>query len=269
PNVSTGAPDPTKQTTKLVFQTDLRGGPQGTAGKDVPWASLDSAVNTTGEVLAPGYVLDLPDRGSSSLTFTAQTYPWLARLRVEDPVAFQKLLDPKKLAFRFHILAAATVLTRAEFVAQQTAQAQHLRDQILADSTASKALVALATDSTTWVNLYLSALEQAGLLLPEGSAPPIHTTPPMVSLMATLASGLLLGPAGKEITRSGNLVDFFAAVRKWYGNDNTLVGQPLPPDGQLYDLGLSHPTHFQAFNVYVPLAEFLNNLPDDDGGGLT
>src|SRR5205814_1972603 len=144
PNVNGGAPDPTKPSTKLVFQSDLRGGPQGTAGQDVPWASLDSAVNTTGEMLAPGYVLDLPDRGATSLTFTAQTYPWLRQLRETDPTAFLKIFNPKKLAFRFHILAAATVLTRAEFVAQQTSQALHLRDQILADGTASKALVVLA-----------------------------------------------------------------------------------------------------------------------------
>src|SRR5262249_45052863 len=106
PNLGPGTPDPTKQSTKLVFQTDLRGGPQGAAGQDLPWASLDAAVNTTGEVLAPGYVLDLPDRGATSLTFTAQTYPWLARLRIENPVAFANLLDPKQLRFRFHILAS-------------------------------------------------------------------------------------------------------------------------------------------------------------------
>ncbi len=50
--------------------------PQGTL-QDVPWASLVSDVNTNGENLAPGYILDLPNAGYVGRTFNVQTYPGL------------------------------------------------------------------------------------------------------------------------------------------------------------------------------------------------
>ncbi len=43
----------------LSFASNVRGSPDGTAGAGVPWASLDSALNTTGQVLAPGYAFDV------------------------------------------------------------------------------------------------------------------------------------------------------------------------------------------------------------------
>src|SRR5262249_21826159 len=149
------------------FRTDLRGAPDAAGLADVPWAGLTSEVNTAGELLAPGYVLDLENRGLVSLTFTAETYPGLAPLI--DPSAsfaalreviyarypqYRGLLDQgpqglddifpgltaiyeearqhinplegiadEEVAFRFYIQASATVLTRDEFIARQTADA--------------------------------------------------------------------------------------------------------------------------------------------------
>src|SRR5262249_50726191 len=85
-------------------------------------------------------------------------------------------IEDGDIAFKFHITASATVLTRDEFIAQQTAEAQKLRQAILADTTASTALVLLAADETAWSQLYLAALEEAGLLRPDDQAPAVRET---------------------------------------------------------------------------------------------
>src|SRR3546814_15771685 len=79
------------------------------------------------------------------------------------------------IPFRFHILAAATTMTRDEFVAFQSNEARELRDAILAADDAPPGLLALAASEADWVNLYLAALADAGLLRPEGDVPPIRT----------------------------------------------------------------------------------------------
>src|SRR5262249_27223021 len=80
------------QATRLLLQPGMHVGPPDGALKDVPWADLATEVNTTGEQLAPGYVLDLADRGYVGQTFTLQTYPELAELRQNDPAAFEAWL---------------------------------------------------------------------------------------------------------------------------------------------------------------------------------
>ena len=241
------------------FSSNLRGNPEGVL-QDVPWASLISDINTNGEILAPGYVLDLPNAGFVGRTFNVQTYPGLFDELAKDPTGLEGLPDDT-IAFRFHILATATAMTRAEFVQQQTTEALRLRSAILLDSTASVSLTVLAADAKTWTNAYFAALEQAGLLRPENEAPPIRENPQVISLMATLATGLLLGPAGNQIISSNNLVNFFEQVRKWYGNNPSLKGQESAVDLKQYDLGLSQKTHAQSFNVYVPFGEARVELP--------
>ncbi len=165
--------------------------------------------------------------------------------------------------FQFDINASATTLTRAEFVAQATQQADVLRTSILADRTAPTALQNLAADQATWENLYLAGLEQAGVLLPDGATPPIGQDPLIMSVMATLATGLLEGPAGSGIISGGNIAQFFSELLTWYGNnpdqtapvsyyndhDNPVA---VLPTASQYDLGALSPTNFEDFNVYVP-----------------
>ncbi len=167
------------------------------------------------------------------------------------------------IPFQFDINASATTLTRAEFVQQSTEQADELRTSILADSTAPTALQNLAADQTTWEDLYLAALEQAGVLLPDGTTPPVSQNPLILSVMATLATGVLAGPAGSGIISGGNLSTFFADLLNWYGDNMDQIapaatynehGNPiatLPSESQ-YDLGATLPTSFEDFNVYVP-----------------
>ena len=141
--------------------------------------------------------------------------------------------------------------------------------------------MALAADEGTWVDLYLAALEDAGLLRPDGATPPIRTQQHIVSLMTTLASGILFGPAGTEIRSSADLLGFFDQVRELYGHEQDLLAEiekwdlrqsdcfsgavPIPalPTFDDYDLALTQPTHFEAFRIYVPWVRF-----DDRGAGL-
>ncbi|HEX4609016.1 MAG TPA: putative Ig domain-containing protein, partial [Urbifossiella sp.] len=247
----------------LGLSTSLGGSP---AVADVPWASVDPVADTTGQDLASGYAVDFADRASTTLSFLVQTYP--------DGLPGGAYSDqPGATAFAFNITAAATPLTRDEYVAQQTAFALALRAGVLNDATAAPALRALAADAGNWTDLYLTALTQAGLLRPEDQPPGVHANPVLVSLQATLAAGILAGPAGNQIITGGNLVDFFNQVEKWYGADAakltpyTSVGtdsvsphEPTtyliasPPPASDFDLGLAARTHYEGFAVYVPWA---------------
>ena len=191
-----------------------------------------------------------------------------------DPTA--KLTLPKCLAlaapFLFNVTAAATPMTRDEFVAAQTSAAEELRSKVLADPTANAALINLAADDQTWVNSYLGALEESGMLQPPDQAPPIRANPKVASVMATLASGILVSAVGQQMTGSTTLTGFFEQLHQWYGdvpgtmapligydhredpNDNCECEIPVPqtPTASEFDLGLSHPTYFQSVNVFAP-----------------
>ncbi len=185
------------------------------------------------------------------------------------------------IPFRFHVVATATTMTRAEFVAYQSKEARDLRTKILTSSIAPGALLALAANEQTWVDLYLAALEDAKLLRPDGETPPIRTQQHIVSLMTTIASGILFGPAGSDIRSDGNLVGFFEQLREIYGHDQDRMAEiefydprasdlysgevPVPalPDFEDYDLGLATQTHFEAFRIYVPWIAF-----EERGAGL-
>src|SRR5690606_21722965 len=185
------------------------------------------------------------------------------------------------IPYRFHVVASATTMSRAEFVAFQSQQARDLRAAVLASDEAPAPLLALAADQGQWVELYLAGLEHAQLLRPEGEIPPIRDRQHIVSLMGTLASGILFGPVGSEIRSDGDLLGFFEQVRKLYGHQEGLMAPidfmdprqsdrytgeipiPLLPSFETFDLGLDNPTHFEAFRILVPWLAF-----DQRGSGL-
>ncbi len=264
----------------ITLPSNLRGAPPNTL-QDLPWAELIPDTNQEGQNLAPGYIYNLPTQEWAGLNFVVQTYPGLEGLLERQPDVVETLnsyrksrppVPDDKIAFQYYVLASATALTREEFMAQQTAEALRLRDAILTDEAAAQALTILAADEALWVDAYLTALEEAGLLRPEEEAPPARENPLMVSLMATLTTGLLIGPAGESITSDGDLVSFFEQVRTWYGHDpeptypeaEFVGGLGLiaeAPDATAYDLETSRETHFVAFNGYVPFAQAQVDLP--------
>jgi hypothetical protein len=381
------------------FESNVSGAPNAGGIQNLPWATLNSTLNTNGTDATSGYLIDEPAGGFTGFTFNVDTYPGLRQLHdhafdelkaeiykaypqyaAEDilkdgPQGLDQIMPGlyelwslfgdvpdifhiPLVPFQFNIVAAATSMTRAEFVAQQIQQADQLRTAILADSgiafritdtsistlsgegvpdtvlaelaplngkgfaskddflTAvagqlnasdlalyeadllaaaanhvSPALTTLAADQSTWEEMYVASLEQTGLLLPDGSAPPLTTDPKIISVVATLSAGILAGPAGQKVLTNGSLSDFFNQVRRWYGNNPSLTApidpsapgftsnslgflgllqnpNPIPklPTFAQYNLGLSLPTTFEAFNVYVPWVGWglrANGIPAD------
>ena len=130
------------------------------------------------------------------------------------------------MPFEFNLAGAATALTRAEFVAEQTEHAKKLRTAILADTSAPAQLATLASDENAWIAGWLGALETAGLLRPADQAPPIRSTPPVVSLNATLATGILLAKGGESYRTQADILGFFVQVQAWYGDSARYAGDP-------------------------------------------
>ena len=311
------------------FFSNVRGNPDIANLSQIPWAELNSEVNTNGTVETSGYVFNEPAAGFTGFTFDVSTYPGLRELHdhafeqlkerlyaafpeyAESNIlatgpsaldvispglsliwevfgAIPSFLEIPFIPFQFHVVASATSMSRDEFVAQSLEEASTLREAVLEDDTASPSLATLAADEESWNAIYLMSLEDAGILQPESTVPPIRETPKIISLMATLASGILAGPAGGEITTTGDLVEFFNQIRRWYGHDPSLEAEidpdaptfqgdtlgafgilqnvnPIPtfPSFEDYDLGLTNPTQFQAFRVYVPWVSF-----EARGGGI-
>ncbi|MCA9049815.1 MAG: hypothetical protein KDA89_13860, partial [Planctomycetaceae bacterium] len=266
----------------LRLTGNVRGVPDGVQSSEIapiPWFSLDSVTNTTGEYTTSGYLFDQPAGQYSGFTVNVLTYPGLldaARQNLADLQAALAELVPEAAAelddgfaglegfvnklleafgqslpdgftaadvaeglqflltgvkkpaesfipFRFHLAASATSLTRDEFVQQQSSYALSLRDAILRRDDVSDALVAIAGDAEAWTNLYLSALEEAEILRPAGSAGALRENPQVLSLMAVLAGGILYGPAGTTYQSTGELLTFFENLREWYGSDMELI----------------------------------------------
>jgi hypothetical protein len=199
-----------------------------------------------------------------------------AKFLSTDPEEHITKLEALSMPFRFDTLGAVTPLTRDEFIADQTAHAKRLRTAILADATASSTLGVLAADEAQWVQGWLAALEVAGLLRPADEAPPIRNDELVLSLNATLATGILLGRGGENYRTQADLLGFFAQVQTWYGDTARYAGDtqatkapvdyyeyrksddgevyspvPVAPNRADYDLGLSTETQFMSFDVFV------------------
>ncbi len=210
---------------------------------------------------------------------------YLAQTLMSDPC-----YRSQYAAFQFPIVAAATTMTRDEFVDHAVAEAMRLREAILEDTEAASALLSIAADEATWQQLYLASLEEAGILRPEDETPPARENPRLLSLMATLSAGILIGPAGSDIRTSGDIGNFFEQIRQWYGHEpesvvelqdvatcgakcgNQAARLTFPtewPERSDYDLGLEHATHFEAFRVYVPWGSIGHPKGLADPGALT
>ncbi|HEV6968860.1 CARDB domain-containing protein, partial [Roseateles sp.] len=200
-----------------------------------------------------------------------------AKFLSTDPEVHITKEEALAMPFRFDTLAAVTTLTRDEFIAEQTAHAKALRTAILADATAPGTLAVLAADEAQWVKGWLGALETAGLLRAEGTAPAIRNDELVLSLNATLATGILMAKGGESYRTQADLLGFFAKVQQWYGDtakfagdaaaahapieykeiryldDGTYVEVPVPvaPNAADYDQHAGQATHFISFDVFA------------------
>jgi hypothetical protein len=213
-----------------------------------------------------------------------QIFPGLFDIynQTANPLACNEFAIP----FRFNIFASATALTREEFIAQQTTEALKLRDKILADTVTTSSLLTLQTlaaDAEVWTAAYLAALEEGGLLRLVDAVPPVRQDPKIVSLLGVFATGVLVGPAVDQFQTTTSLLQFFDKIHSWYGDREEVSPWPLEerigpphcpetalipitsvPDFENVDLGMSHQTHFEAFDVFVAWVPF-----DQRGGAGT
>src|SRR5262249_41218329 len=93
------------------FTSNVRGGPD--TASDVPYATLDSAVNTTGTVLAPGYLFDEAANGFAGLSVNLAPRPGprpAAGRRERHDGAWEQLKS--QISAAFPDLAAQGVLDR-------------------------------------------------------------------------------------------------------------------------------------------------------------
>lgn len=91
--------------------------------------------------------------------------------------------------------------------------------------------------------------------------PAVRTGPAVTSLTATLAAGILAGPAGDQVRTDGDLPGFFANVLRWYGHDPATLAPGVvpgteaitagPPPAAQYDLHAAGAQHSEGFLVYV------------------
>ncbi|HEX4879001.1 MAG TPA: putative Ig domain-containing protein, partial [Limnobacter sp.] len=202
-----------------------------------------------------------------------------------EPNEHITIMEAASLPFRFNVVAAATALTRAEFIAEQSKHARALRSAILADKDASVELQTLAADEDQWVQGWLGALEAAGMLRPADEAPPIRESTKVLSLNATLASGILLSKAGTVYKTQADIAAFFSQVQAWYGDtakhagdrnakvvdfeyheiretQDGVVTSPVPvmANPADYDQGAVRDTHFINFMVYAGQLAELEHL---------
>ncbi|MEO7621604.1 MAG: CARDB domain-containing protein, partial [Gallionella sp.] len=200
-----------------------------------------------------------------------------AQFLSHEPDTHITKLENLALPFAFNVVGAATPLTRDEFIAEQTTYAKQLRTAILADTTAPGNLSVLAADESQWVQGWLAALETAGLLRPVDQAPPIRDQVQVISLNATLASGILLGKGGDSYRTQADILGFFAKVQSWYGDTAKWAGDPAAKtavidhyetrtdnlgnsvdvpvykmvDSQSLNQNAAQQTHFINFNVFA------------------
>ncbi|MDK2126935.1 putative Ig domain-containing protein, partial [Parachitinimonas caeni] len=206
-----------------------------------------------------------------------------ARFRSLDPKIHLNATDNLAMPFRFNLVGAATPLTRDEFIADQLRHAEALRTAILQDAQAPIPLQVLASDKAQWGQGWLGALEAAGLLRPLDEAPPIRADGKVMSLTATLATGLLLGRGGEQYRTQADLVSFFSKVQQWYGDTpqalapvdyeeyraadggNAVAISPVPvaPKAADYRTEAAHATHFLSLDVFaggLAEMEYLRNI---------
>ena len=131
----------------------------------------------------------------------------------------------KRIPFRTHLYATATTMTRSEFVAFQTPRGSEpaRRDLRVRRRPRSSDRVGWGRagvgrsvsgrrskrpDCCAWMGRLRRCAEQQHV----------------VSLMATLASGILFGPGGQDIRSTRDLPGFFEQLRTLYGHQPGLQG---------------------------------------------
>src|SRR6185369_9208133 len=162
-------------------------------GNLVGWSSgLDSLINKLNELLAnAGLDIQIPHAAGG---------------------AFNSLQESISISGSFDVVATATPLTPAEYIAMQRDISEALRQKVLHDANAPQGFLAVAEDANLWDTLYFTNLVESGMLRPEDQPPPLVEQPVLASAQAIIAAGLLGGELGSEIIVAGTVTDFFSKI---------------------------------------------------------
>ncbi|MCH2167041.1 MAG: tandem-95 repeat protein [Oceanicola sp.] len=226
---------------------------------DGPFEVLNPSSEIRGRHVSSGYAFGLAPGQQARADMALHVYPG-----VEDPTFEEVLAMP----FDTVVAVAATPMTRAEFEAQQRALAEALRQALLADPAASPELFAVAADGELWSDLYIGALEDAGVLRLQDGVPPVREQPLVASMLSTLAQGALAGPLGGQATGAGGARGLFEALTALYAGDAgvqaALLGQgPIQldvhdgtpfvavQDAEAFDMGLEGATASRQTRLFM------------------
>ncbi len=230
--------------------------------------SVTPIVNTNGEVLATGYAFDFADQSNTTLSFVVQTYPDGLR-------AAASANPPASTAFAFNIIGVGHA---ADDRANSSPSRRSWPPRCAPTSSPTRPprrpckcwRPTRPTGPTS-----TSGADPGGPAAARGQARRrSRKTRCSFSLQATLAAGILAGPAGKQIITNGNLTRFLqpgpAVVRHDAEHSFPSTSAPAPtrrpptraapivqanpPPASDFNLNASQPTHYEGFYVYVPYA---------------
>ncbi|SHJ60399.1 Sugar lactone lactonase YvrE [Palleronia salina] len=176
-----------------------------------PFEVLDPTSLVGGRHVSTGFAFGLGPGVQARADMALHVYPG-----VIDPSPEEIRAMPYDTA----VAVAATPMTRAEFVDYQRELAEALRQAVLADPDAAPQLFALAADGEVWGDLFIGALEEAGLLRPDAEVPPVRERPLIATMLSTLAQGAIAGPLGGAATGEGGARGLFEALTALYAGES-------------------------------------------------
>ncbi|MCA9191785.1 MAG: hypothetical protein KDB03_08485 [Planctomycetales bacterium] len=249
----------------ITMQTGIR----GDAGTVAPlfdsistfdFSSVTPELNLSGVLTGRAVAIDLPAFSTTELSMAVTVYPGLRELLEQNPDYLSTLRPDEldELSFDFYVVASATPMTSQQYIDYQTAEADKLRNAILADSDAPAGLKGIAGDPTTFAELYLQALTDRGLVRSEDVAPRADNHSDNVNVFFAAVGGLLGGQAGQGILDEAaqdfanaevTLSDLMEQLRGYYGHTPDANSGGILADFANYDLEIANRTSFVTFTI--------------------
>ncbi|MEO1619118.1 MAG: CARDB domain-containing protein, partial [Planctomycetota bacterium] len=239
-------------------------------GQDIDSVALVDGVYTT-----DAFLIDLPAAAIASSSFSVDIYPELPRLLEEDP-DFLRSLGPgflDALSFDFYVHASVTPLSAEDYIERQTDVAREARTFLLSQDDLRADLRTAISEESAWVNTYLAALRETGLLRESDVDPEVALDRKIIGVIPSLYTALETGAFSgtfDSADESGNLLtnetlaaDVVALVRSIAGETpDTFSGGEVPAPEQ-FDVESRLATRQVAFAIRAGVPEEVGLLPVD------
>ncbi|MEM1067288.1 MAG: putative Ig domain-containing protein [Planctomycetota bacterium] len=251
----------------------------GNLGVDFPpfdtGQNIDPVAIIDGHYTSEAFIIDLPTNSIASSSFQVDIYPELPALLEEDP-DFLRQLDPaflQALSFDFYAQASVTPMSAEDYLEYQTEIARTARNRLLEEADLRDDIATAIGDESAWIDSYLVALRDAGLLRPQDVEPDLVINRQVVGALPILYTALSDGPFAEvfsTVADSGNLIDaetlasdLVALVRGIAGEDLESFGGRESPDLRQFDLESRLETRQVAFELRAGVPEEIGILPVD------